>query len=161
MSRKPCSQLPAWAELKRHFQDRGRSFHLRQAFEADARRFERFSQQAPHVFADLSKNLIDEPTEALLMALARQCGLEEHRDALFAGERINNTEQRAVMHWLLRCPPADPAMPAQSIHRHAQAELAEVHAVQAQMLTFAQQVRLDERITDVVNIGIEIGRAHV
>jgi glucose-6-phosphate isomerase len=57
------------------------------------------------VFADLSKNLLDTDTEQLLLALAQQSGLEQHRDAMFAGDRINSTEQRAVMHWLLRNPP--------------------------------------------------------
>ena len=53
---------------------------------------------------DLSRNLIDTPAELLLMELARECGLEAHRDAMFAGEAINNTEDRAVKHWLLRSP---------------------------------------------------------
>jgi glucose-6-phosphate isomerase len=118
-------------------------------------RFEALSQQAPHVFADLSKNLLDAPTEQLLLDLAQQCGLAQHREALFAGEAINNTEQRAVMHWLLRTPAAaagaegaNPALTALA------PELAQVHATLDAMLAYADTVRADASITDVVNIGI-------
>ena len=90
--------------LQAAYQTTGRGFDLRDAFAQDATRFARFSQQAPHVFADLSKNRIDDATERLLLELAVQCGLPEHRDALFAGQTINTTEQRAVAHWLLRNP---------------------------------------------------------
>ena len=76
-----------------------------------AQRFGRFSQEAPYVFADLSKNRIDAATEALLFDLARQSGVLEHRDAMFAGEVINTSEQRAVLHTALRgTPGAGPAV---------------------------------------------------
>ncbi|MFX4717616.1 glucose-6-phosphate isomerase, partial [Acinetobacter baumannii] len=65
---------------------------MRRAFEQDADRFAHFSQSAPHVFADLSKNLWDRDSEALLLDLARATGLEVHRNAMFAGEAINTTE---------------------------------------------------------------------
>ena len=99
-----CDHTTAWQRLRAHYESAGRSFDLRAAFAQDAQRFERFSQDAPHVFADLSKNLIDAPTEALLLQLARECGVVAYRDAMFEGRPINNTEQRAVMHWLLRKP---------------------------------------------------------
>ena len=105
MTRLRCDQTPAWAALHTHFGAAGRQFDLRDAFAQDAGRFAAFSQDAPHVFADLSKNLIDAPTETLLLALARQCGLESQRDALFAGELVNASEHRAAMHFLLRNPP--------------------------------------------------------
>ncbi|RYF71357.1 MAG: glucose-6-phosphate isomerase, partial [Comamonadaceae bacterium] len=133
-----CDRAPSWAALQAHFDGGGRGFDLRQAFAADAGRFEAFSQEAPHVFADLSKNLIDAPTEALLMALARECGLEAHRDAMFAGAHINRTEDRAVLHTLLRSPAATP----------------EVRETLDAMLAYAERVRSDHTITDVVNIGI-------
>ncbi len=60
------------------------------------------------MFADLSKNRIDATTEALLLDLARECGLEAHRDAMFAGEPVNGTEHRAAMHFLLRNPASAP-----------------------------------------------------
>ncbi|MDB5938271.1 MAG: glucose-6-phosphate isomerase, partial [Polaromonas sp.] len=87
-----CDRTPAWGELKTCFEAGGRNFDLRGAFARDLHRFEAFSQDAPHVFADLSKNLIDAGSQALLLALARQCGLEQQRDAMFAGQRINRTE---------------------------------------------------------------------
>ena len=149
-----CDRAPAWNELKACFESGGKNFDLREAFARDPHRFEAFSQDAPHVFADLSKNLIDADSQALLLALARQCGLENQRDAMFAGERINRTENRAVMHFLLRNPPPAYYLPAQAaINKIADAQ-AGVEAMLQAMLAYAEQVRLDEAITDIVNIGI-------
>jgi glucose-6-phosphate isomerase len=139
-----CDEAPAWVELQSYFKESGRAFDLRQAFRADPARFEAFSQEAPHVFADLSKNLIDIKSEALLLQLARECGLERHRDAMFAGEAINATEGRAVKHWLLRAPKGAGSDP----------DAVEVHATLDAMLAYAEGVRADTAITDVVNIGI-------
>ncbi|MBA3059222.1 MAG: glucose-6-phosphate isomerase [Gammaproteobacteria bacterium] len=149
-----CDRSAAWSALQTAYAQKGQAFDLRQAFAQDAGRFAALSQSAPHVFADLSKNLIDDTTQQLLLELARQTGVAQHRDAMFAGERINSTEERAVMHWLLRTPPIDPAMPAQSVHRHMAETLHEVHRTLDAMLAFAEVVRADERITDIVNIGI-------
>ena len=145
-----CDRTPAWGQLQAHHAASGHSFDLRQAFAGDPQRFESLSQTAPHVFADLSKNLIDAATEDLLQALASQCGVEALRDAMFAGERINNTEQRPVMHFLLR----QPARQAGDAPQPWDAELQQVHATLDAMLAFAEQVRADASITDVVNIGI-------
>jgi glucose-6-phosphate isomerase len=139
-----CDSAAAWAELGRRYQQAGRSFELQQAFASNPGRFAAFSQEAPHLFADLSKNLLDADAETLLLQLARECGLEAHRDAMFAGEAINNTEGRAVKHWLLR---AD-ASTTQD------ADLALVQQTLQAMLAYAEQVRADAAITDVVNIGI-------
>jgi glucose-6-phosphate isomerase len=143
MTRTRCDQTAAWRQLQERFRASGAGFDLRTAFAQDTARFPSLSQQAPHVFADLSKNLLDAQTEQLLLALARECGLEARREAMFAGERINNTENRAVKHWLLRAPrdAADPDSVA-------------VHETLAAMLAYAEQVRADSAITDVVNIGI-------
>ncbi len=138
-----CDETPAWGALHSHF-EANRGFDLRQAFAQDNARADAFSQQAPHVFADLSKNLIDHKSEALLMQLARECGLEAHRDAMFAGQEINTTENRAVKHWLLRSPAG--SVPDQ--------DLPEVHATLDAMLAYADAVHGDDAITDVVNIGI-------
>ena len=142
-----CDRAPAWAELRAYFDGPGRRLDLRRAFAEDPSRFERWSQPAPHVFADLSKNLIDAHTESLLLKLAEQCGLGAQRDAMFGGQAINTSEQRQVMHFLLRQPEL----------RAAQALSAELQAVQTTgqaMLTYAERVRADPGITDVVNIGI-------
>src|SRR5438105_8821952 len=140
-ARRPrCDEAPAWAELRDYFRNAGRELDLRLAFAADPARFDAFSQEAPHVFADLSKNLIDIKAEALLLQLARECGLEQHRDAMFAGEPINATEGRAVKHWLLRTPKGASNDP----------DALQVYATLDAMLAYAQAVRADTAITDVV-----------
>jgi glucose-6-phosphate isomerase len=83
----------------------------------------------------------------MLFKLADQCGVATHRDAMFAGEAINSTEQRAVMHWLLRSPAT---AEVGSLAEHLQ----QVHTTLDAMLAFAEQVRADAGITDIVNIGI-------
>ena len=137
-----CDRTPAWVALRAAYEVSGKAFDLRDAFAQDPQRFAALSQQAPYVFADLSKNHIDTATEALLMALARQCGVAAHRDAMFAGEKINTTEGRAVQHVLLRDPHR--STPDQEL----------VHATLDRMLAYAEAVRADAGITDVVNIGI-------
>ena len=122
-------------------------FDLRTAFAQDPRRAVTLSQTAPHVFADLSKNHVDAATEALLQELARQTGLSAHRDAMFRGEPINTTEGRAVMHWLLR-------QPEGSVGGDLAEPLAQVHDTLQRMLAYAETIRADAQITDVVNIGI-------
>ena len=123
-----CDHTPAWAALAQAYDAQANSFNLRTAFAADAQRFAHFSQQAPQVFADLSKNLIDAPLEALLLDLARQCGVAERRDAMFAGEAINSTENRAVMHFLLRNPPIAQDLPGHSAPDFVANESHKVHA---------------------------------
>jgi len=141
-----CDLTLAWKNLQHHAQIFA-GFDLRGAFAQDAMRAQTLSQSAPHVFADLSKNHTDTATEALLMELARQTGLAAHRDAMFRGEAINHTEDRAVMHWLLR-------QPEGSLQGELTAPLKLVHDTLKPMLAYAEQVRADAQITDVVNIGI-------
>jgi glucose-6-phosphate isomerase len=149
-----CDHTPAWTALHTNFDARARRFDVRAAFADDPDRFAHLSQTAPHVFADLSKNLLDADTEALLIDLARQCGVHEHRDAMFAGEAINTTEQRSVMHWLLRYPPTAPDNVEQAAIKNVASELSHVHTTLDAMLAYAQSVRDNAAITDVVNIGI-------
>jgi glucose-6-phosphate isomerase len=144
MTRPRCDHTAAWPALAKHLESTGQRLDMREAFKSDAGRFEAMSQQAPHVFADLSKNLLDAGTEALLLDLARECQLERHRDAMFAGEPINNTEGRAVKHWLLRVPKGGSNDP----------DAQEVHTTLDAMLAYAERVRGDSAITDIVNIGI-------
>ena len=143
MARIRCDETAAWHELQTRYRDAGAGFDLREAFARDPLRWESFTQEAPHVFADLSKNLIDAPTEQALLGLARACGLEAYRDAMFAGARINNTEDRAVKHWLLRAP-----------RDAGDSDSVALHETLESMLAYAEQVRADPAITDVVNIGI-------
>ena len=159
-SRTRGDKTPAWAALQRHFDTSGNTFDARDAFAQDAQRFETLSQDAPYVFADLSKNRLDAVTQALLLDLARQSGVEAHRDAMFAGDKINNTENRAVMHWLLRNPNpvgvnvASSAINSGVKNKEVDDALALVHATLTPMLGYAEQVRADAQITDIVNIGI-------
>ncbi|AGX87234.1 glucose-6-phosphate isomerase [Candidatus Symbiobacter mobilis] len=149
MNQTRCDRTPAWIALQNHYADAGQGFDLRTAFAQQPDRPQRFAIEAPHVFADLSKNWIDEAASALLLDLASQSGLPRHRDAMFGGEAINHTEQRAVMHWLLRSPANAP------VNTGFVADmLREVHTTLDAMLAYAERVRADATITDVVNIGI-------
>ena len=146
-----CDQTLEWPLLQAHFSSGAGQQDLRQSFAEDAQRFAHFSQSAPHVFADLSKNLWSRDTEALLLDMARHCGVEQHRDAMLGGQPINATEGRAVLHTLLRRP-AGLALPGDE--GTVAADLARVHATLDAMLAYAEAVRADGAITDVVNIGI-------
>jgi glucose-6-phosphate isomerase len=139
-----CDRTEAWAALQGHYQAHGRDFDLRDAFERDPGRFASFSVEAPEVFADLSKNRIDTATMHFLADLARECGLEARRDAMFAGEPINTTEGRAVLHTALRAP-------------RGQGPFSDdVHEVLDRLLAYVEQVRdvATSGIRHVVNIGI-------
>ena len=139
-----CDETIAWTALGGHFEAHGRDLDLREAFANDPSRFDRFTVSAPEIFADLSKNRWDETTRRLLLELAQACGLPARRDALLAGEPINTTERRAVLHTALRAP------------RGAGPFSAEVHEVLDRLLAYAERVRdtATSGITDVVNIGI-------
>ena len=158
-----CHEVPAWAALQSHFTESVEGLDLQQAFASDPERLQRLSQQAPHVFADLSKNLLLPETEALLQQLAQECGVPAQRDAMFAGAAINTSEQRAAMHWLLRTPRDGGLLQGTAVQRQwgpaLQQALAEVHTTLDAMLALAERVRADTAITDVVNIGI--GGSHL
>ncbi|WP_447915046.1 glucose-6-phosphate isomerase [Delftia acidovorans] len=158
-----CNTLPAWPALESHFHEDIQTLDLRQAFAADAGRLEALSQQAPHVFADLSKNLWTERTEELLRELAQQAGVLAQRDAMLTGEPVNCTEGRAVMHWLLRMPRDGGQLrhcaTVQQWQPAMHEALGQVHETLDAMLALAEQVRGDEGITDIVNIGI--GGSHL
>ena len=154
MKRTRCDHTPAWPALQQLLETSGGAFDLRDAFASDAQRFEAFSQSAPHMFADLSKNLIDAATQQQLVELARQCGLEAHRDAMFAGQPINATEQRAVGHVWLRNMAFTQSGRAQPAPESIATEASQVEPTLQAMLAYAERVRADSAITDVVNIGI-------
>jgi glucose-6-phosphate isomerase len=139
-----CDQTEAWAALRGHYEAHGRDFDLREAFERDPGRFGALAVEAPSIFADLSKNLVDTATLHFLVDLARECGLEARRDAMLRGDPINHTEGRAVLHTALRAPRGQGPFSA------------EVHGVLDAMLSYVETVR-DTRasgIRHVVNIGI-------
>jgi glucose-6-phosphate isomerase len=144
-------QSAAWQSLSALAQTFS-GFDLRDAFASDGQRASHFSQEAPGVFADLSKNHWDVKVEAQLLTLAAQAGVLTLRDRMFKGEAINNTEQRAVMHWLLRHPAEGAA--AQVLPAPVKSSLKDVHLTLNAMLAYAEKIRLDTQVTDVVNIGI-------
>jgi glucose-6-phosphate isomerase len=145
-----CDRTAAWAALGGHWQAHGRELDLREAFARDAGRFTSLSFDAPEVFCDLSKNLLDVATLRFLVDLANECGLEAQRDAMLGGSAINTTEGRAVLHTALRAPKG--AGPFSN----------EVHGVLDAMLDFAEAVRRRADapaagavpLRHVVNIGI-------
>jgi glucose-6-phosphate isomerase len=128
---------------------------LRGWFEDDPGRAERFTFTAADLFVDLSKNLLDDDILAALVELGEQMGLEARRDAMYAGERINVTENRSVLHTALRRPRTD-SLVVDSVD-----VVAEVHEVLDRIYAFANRVRSGEwkgvtgqPIATVVNIGI-------
>src|SRR5262245_54847869 len=102
-TRKRLDRLPAWKALGVHHK-KLRDLHLRQLFAENPQRGERMSLQTAGLYFDYSKNLITDETLELLIRLAEDCGLQEQIDAMFRGEKINNTENRSVLHVALRAP---------------------------------------------------------
>ncbi len=150
----PLGQLSAWNALKKHADElRGR--HLRELFESDPGRGKQFRLEAEGIYLDYAKNRITGETMKLLLELARQSGLRERIDAMFTGEKINITEQRAVLHVALRAPKDA------TINVDGQNVVPEVHAVLDRMSAFADRVRNGEwkghtgkPIKNVINVGI-------
>ncbi len=150
----PLTQRPTWKALEEHF-SQIRDTHLRTLFEQDPQRGERFSAEAIGVYLDYSKNRITDETLRLLLQLANDCGLRERIDAMFRGDKINTTEQRAVLHVALRAPKDE------TIMVDGENVVPEVHKVLDKMADFSNRVRSGEwkgytgkRIRSVVNIGI-------
>ncbi len=150
----PLTARPAWKALQAHYQ-MIQPLHLRQLFAEDPGRGERFTVEAAGLFLDYSKNRITDETLRLLLDLAEQTGLRARIDAMFSGEKINVTENRAVLHVALRAPKGA------SIRVDGQDVVPEVHAVLDKMTDFSNRVRTGawkghtgRRIKSVVNIGI-------
>jgi len=148
------TELPAYTALAEHYREVG-DLHMRDLFAADPCRFDRFSLRLGDILFDYSKNRITEATMALLFELARQAGVEARRDAMFAGEKINVTEDRAVLHVALRNREDRP------IVVDGQDVMPGVNRVLGQMRGFCARVHSGQwtgytgkKITDVVNIGI-------
>lgn len=154
MRTSPLTARPAWMALDAHYQ-KMRHLHLRQLFAHDSRRGERFVAEAAGIYLDYSKNHVTDETLRLLLQVAEDCGLRERIDAMFRGEKINATEQRAVLHVALR------AAKDERIVVDGVDVVPAVHAVLDRMSAFAQQVRggqwrgyTGKRIRHVVSIGI-------
>jgi glucose-6-phosphate isomerase len=150
----PLTSTKAWNALSRHY-EAVRHAHLRTLFAADPTRGERLTVEAAGLFVDYSKNRITDETIALLVALADQAGLRARIDAMFRGEKINVTEQRAVLHVALRAPRGA------SIMVDGQNVVPHVYEVLDRMAAFSNRIRSGEwkghtgkRIRNIVNIGI-------
>ena len=127
---------PAWAALQKHHdQLTEKGIDLRAWFDADPDRVEKLSFTAGDLLIDLSKNLIDDETVKLLCELGRAVGLEERRDAMYAGAHINTTEDRAVLHTALRRPKEQ----AGTLIVDGQDVVADVHEVLDRMYAFADR----------------------
>ncbi|HEX6885325.1 MAG TPA: glucose-6-phosphate isomerase [Planctomycetota bacterium] len=150
----PLAEKAAWRALEAHARTL-RGAHLRALFAADPGRGERLAAEAAGLFLDYSKNRVTDETLRLLVQLARECDLPGRIAAMFRGERINVTEDRAVLHVALRAPrEAEIVVDGKNV-------VPEVHAVLERMEAFAERVRSGEwrghtgkRIRNVVNVGI-------
>lgn len=146
--------IPEWRALQEHY-EAVKNLHLREVFAADANRFAEFSVRYDGILADFSKNRITKETVALLCKLARARGVAEATAGMFAGEMINSTENRAVLHTALRRRKED------VVNVDGQNIMPEVHHVLAKVQEFSDSVRSGDKrgytgkqFTDVVNIGI-------
>jgi glucose-6-phosphate isomerase len=151
------TQSKAWQALLAHYAD-NRLLSMRQLFVDDPQRFEHFSLSLDDLLLDYSKNIVTQETMTLLFALARQSQVESWRDKMFSGEKINCTEQRAVLHTALRAATDTKHAP---VMVDGQDVLPGVRSVMDQMRSFSESVRAGtwrgytgKSITDVVNIGI-------
>ncbi|MCC6324961.1 MAG: glucose-6-phosphate isomerase [Candidatus Brocadia sp.] len=151
---KPLSGRAAWKALNAHYK-KVQSLHLRTLFADDPKRGERMTAEAAGIYLDYSKNRITDETLGLLVQLAGESGLRERIDAMFRGEKINITENRAVLHVALRAPQGA------SILVDGKNVVPQVHAVLGKMADFSSRVRqgawkghTGKSIRNVVNIGI-------
>ncbi len=150
----PLTQRPAWNELSAHSKEIGKQ-HLRKLFSADPERGRRMAAEAAGIYLDYSKNRITDQTLKLLLRLAEESDLRQRIDAMFRGEKINTTENRAVLHVALRAPRGT------SIFVDGHDVVPDVHDVLDRMADFCDRVRggawtghTGKRIRNVVNIGI-------
>jgi glucose-6-phosphate isomerase len=148
------THLPAWKALEAHYHEI-KDTHLRQLFADDPKRGEVFASEGAGIYFDYSKNRITAETIRLLLKLAAECGLREHVDAMFHGEKINVTEKRAALHVALRMPRD------QTVFVDGDNVVPKVHDVINRMADFSNRVRSGQwmghtgkRIRNVINIGI-------
>ena len=156
-----ASDLQAWQQLQEHHTTLGRNIVLKDYFQQDPQRFEKFTRtfkntaDKSEILFDFSKNFITEDTLALLVKLAKESNLEKLRDDMFAGEKINFTEKRAVYHVALR------NITNQPMKVDGKSVVEDVNEVLDHMKEFSMQVRSGDwkgytgkKIHTIVNIGI-------
>lgn len=156
-----ATELPAWKTLQDHHNSLGRNIVLKDYFEKDPQRFEKFSRtfnntvDNSEILFDFSKNFLTEETLSLLVKLAKEANVEQLRDDMFKGEHINFTEDRAVHHAALRNVTNEP------MQVDGQSVVEDVNSVLEHMKEFSEQVRSGEwkgysgkKIDTIINIGI-------
>jgi glucose-6-phosphate isomerase len=148
------TELPAWKALGEHYK-KIEPIHLKELFDKDPKRAQKFNVEAAGLFLDYSKNRITDETVKLLIQLAEESGLTARRDAMFSGEKINITEKRAVLHVALRAPKGE------KIVVDGEDVVPAVHDVLDKMAAFADRVRsgawkghTGKPIKNIINIGI-------
>lgn len=154
------NRLNVWNQVQQHYETVGKTIQLKELFNQDKQRFEKFSREftgsnGNRILLDFSKNLITEETLSLLLQIAKEANVDEMRKKMFTGEHINFTEDRAVLHIALRNLSDTP------IYDNGEDVMPEVREVLAHMKEFSESVRSEawtgytgKPITDVVNIGI-------
>jgi glucose-6-phosphate isomerase len=156
-----ATELPAWAALVEHHNKVGRNIVLKEEFKSDHDRFSKFTRtfkntaDKSEILFDFSKNFLTEETLNLLINLAKEAELEKLRDEMFAGEKINFTEKRAVYHVALGNVTNDPmAVDGKSV-------VEETNSVLEHMKVFSEQIRsgswkgyTGKKLTNIINIGI-------
>ncbi|HTF84559.1 MAG TPA: glucose-6-phosphate isomerase [Cellvibrio sp.] len=148
------TDLPSWQALVAHAQQMKKR-HIKELFNEDDSRFSKFSIELPHLLFDYSKNLITDETKAALLALAQETEVESWRDKMFAGEHINRTEDRAVMHVALRDQSTQPIMiDGQDARPAINAELERMRKLSEEVRSGNWLGYTGKPITDVVSIGI-------
>jgi glucose-6-phosphate isomerase len=154
MSVPALRKRPAWAALEQHYQT-VKDVHLRQLFAEDRKRGDRLAVEAAGIYLDYSKNRITDETLTLLLRLAEESGLRDRIEAMFRGDNINVSENRAALHVALRAPRGA------SIIHDGRDVVPEVHAVLDKMTDFAERLRsgawkgyTGKRLRNVINIGI-------
>ena len=156
-----ASDLKAWQQLQEHHTTLGRNIVLKEFFQKDPERFQKFTRtfnntaDKSEILFDFSKNFITEETLDLLIQLAKESGLEQLRDGMFAGEKINFTENRAVYHTALRNVANHP------MQVDGKSVVEGVNSVLEHMKVFSNQVRSGEwtgytgkKMRTIINIGI-------
>ncbi|KQC08494.1 MAG: glucose-6-phosphate isomerase [Candidatus Cloacimonas sp. SDB] len=148
------TQTLSWKKLSEHYK-KMQNYKVKKAFSSDSTRFNKFSLNIGDILVDYSKNIITEETMQLLFQLAQEVQLEKSIEAMFTGEKINRTEDRAVLHVALRNQSDEPVL------LHGKDIMPEIRSVLNQMREFSENVRngswkgfTGKAITDIVNIGI-------
>ena len=148
------TETESWKQLQQHFEEM-KNMHISDLFKEDAGRFNKYCFAVPEIICDFSKNIVSDTTLRLLLQLAEECGLRDAIDAMFAGEKINETEGRSVLHTALRNFSGEP------VFSDGKDVMPEVKKVLEQMKNFCDRIHSGEwkgytgkKIRYFVNIGI-------